>query len=151
MVEEHIIGNACEEEKYFDKQQILVLYLGYKESEYISMNILRILADNGMDYETKNEALEKYDIRLKGGLAKEVRSMCDYGDYVEKMGTEKGLQRGILQGKEQGFLQGSENKTVEDIQSLTKTLKLSVDEAMDALQIPIEERANYLKLLEKSF
>ena len=155
MVEEHIIGNACEEEKYFDKQQILVLYLGYKESEYISMNILRILADNGMDYEKKNEALEKYDIRLKGGLAKEVRSMCDYGDYVEKMGTEKGiaqgLQRGILQGKEQGFLQGSENKTVEDIQSLTKTLKLSVDEAMDALQIPIEERANYLKLLEKSF
>ena len=157
MVEEHIIGNACEEEKYFDKQQILVLYLGYKESEYISMNILRILADNGMDYETKNEALEKYDIRLKGGLAKEVRSMCDYGDYVEKMGTEKGLQkgiaqglqRGILQGKEQGFLQGSENKTVEDIQSLTKTLKLSVDEAMDALQIPIEERANYLKLLSE--
>ena len=124
-----------------------MLYLGYKESEYISMNILRILADNGMDYETKNEALEKYDIRLKGGLAKEVRSMCDYGDYVEKMGTEKGLQRGI----QQGFLQGSENKTVEDIQSLTKTLKLSVDEAMDALQIPIEERANYLKLLEKSF
>ena len=157
MVEEHIIGNACEEEKYFDKQQILVLYLGYKESEYISMNILRILADNGMDYEKKNEALEKYDIRLKGGLAKEVRSMCDYGDYVEKMGTEKGLQkgiaqglqRGILQGKEQGFLQGSENKTVEDIQSLTKTLKLSVDEAMDALQIPIEERANYLKLLSE--
>ena len=93
MVEEHIIGNACEEEKYFDKQQILVLYLGYKESEYISMNILRILADNGMDYEKKNEALEKYDIRLKGGLAKEVRSMCDYGDYVEKMGTEKGLLR----------------------------------------------------------
>ena len=126
-----------------------MLYLGYKESEYISMNILRILADNGMDYETKNEALEKYDIRLKGGLAKEVRSMCDYGDYVEKMGTEKGLQRGILQGKEQGFLQGSENKTVEDIQSLTKTLKLSVDEAMDALQIPIEERANYLKLLSE--
>ena len=111
------------------------------------MNILRILADNGMDYETKNEALEKYDIRLKGGLAKEVRSMCDYGDYVEKMGTEKGLQKGIAQG----FLQGSENKTVEDIQSLTKTLKLSVDEAMEALQIPIEERANYLKLLEKSF
>ena len=149
MVEEHIIGNACEEEKYFDKQQILVLYLGYKESEYISMNILRILADNGMDYETKNEALEKYDIRLKGGLAKEVRSMCDYGDYVEKMGTEKGiaqgLQRGILQGKEEERV----NSTLNAIQSLTKTLKLSVDEAMEALQIPIEEKAYYLKLLSE--
>ena len=76
-----------------------MLYLGYKKSEYISMNILRILADNGMDYEKKNEALEKYDIILKGGLSKEVRSMCDYGDYVEKMGTEKW----IAQGKEQGL------------------------------------------------
>ncbi len=75
-----------------------MLYLGYKESEYISMNILRILADNGMDYEKKNEALEKYDIRLKGGLAKEVKSMCDYGDYVEKMGTEKGIAQGMEQG-----------------------------------------------------
>ncbi|WP_281627553.1 hypothetical protein [Traorella massiliensis] len=62
------------------------------------MNILRILADNGMDYEKKNEALEKYDIRLKGGLAKEVKSMCDYGDYVEKMGTEKGIAQGMEQG-----------------------------------------------------
>ena len=145
MVEEHIIGNACEEEKYFDKQQILVLYLGYKESEYISMNILRILADNGMDYEKKNEALEKYDIRLKGGLAKEVRSMCDYGDYVEKMGTEKGLQRGILQGKEEERI----NSTLNAIQSLTKTLKLNADEAMDALQIPADKKTCYLELLKK--
>ncbi len=145
MVEEHIIGNACEEEKYFDKQQILVLYLGYKESEYISMNILRILADNGMDYEKKNEALEKYDIRLKGGLAKEVRSMCDYGDYVEKMGTEKGLQRGILQGKEEERI----NSTLNAIQSLMKTLKLSADEAMDALQIPADKKTCYLELLKK--
>ena len=125
-----------------------MLYLGYKESEYISMNILRILADNGMDYETKNEALEKYDIRLKGGLAKEVRSMCDYGDYVEKMGTEKGiaqgLQRGILQGKEEERI----NSTLNAIQSLMKTLKLGVDEAMDALQIPADKKTYYLELLK---
>ena len=35
MVEEYIIGETCEEEKYFDKQQILVLYLGCKESEKV--------------------------------------------------------------------------------------------------------------------
>ena len=46
------------------------------------MNILRILADNGMDYEKKNDALKKYEIQLRGGLADEVRSMCDYGAYV---------------------------------------------------------------------
>ncbi len=44
-----------------------MLYLGYKKSEQTSMNILRILADNGMDYEKKNEALKKYEIQLRGG------------------------------------------------------------------------------------
>ena len=146
MVEEHIIGNACEEEKYFDKQQILVLYLGYKESEYISMNILRILADNGMDYETKNEALEKYDIRLKGGLAKEVRSMCDYGDYVEKMGTEKG----IAQGLQRGILQGKEEERLVSLSSLMKNMKIDLHEAMKLLNIPESEYHKYMELMNHS-
>ena len=63
MVEEHIIGDTCEEEKYFDKQQIVVLYLGYKESEKVSMNILRVLADN-MSSQEKIERLKKYDVEL---------------------------------------------------------------------------------------
>ena len=119
-----------------------MLYLGYKESEYISMNILRILADNGMDYETKNEALEKYDIRLKGGLAKEVRSMCDYGDYVEKMGTEKGLQRGILQGKEE--------ERLVSLSSLMKNMKIDLHEAMKLLNIPESEYHKYMELMNHS-
>ena len=71
-----------------------------------------------MDYETKNEALEKYDIRLKGGLAKEVKSMCDYGDYVEKMGTEKGIAQGMEQGL---FL---------SLSSLMENMKVDLHEAM---------------------
>ena len=113
-----------------------MLYLGYKESEYISMNILRILADNGMDYETKNEALEKYDIRLKGGLAKEVRSMCDYGDYVEKMGTEKGIAQGMEQGL---FL---------SLSSLMENMKVDLHEAMQLLNISEDEYDHYAKMMK---
>ena len=113
-----------------------MLYLGYKESEYISMNILRILADNGMDYETKNEALEKYDIKLKGGLAKEVRSMCDYGDYVEKMGTEKGIAQGMEQGL---FL---------SLSSLMENMKVDLHEAMKLLNISEDEYDHYAKMIK---
>ena len=78
--------------------------------------------------------------------------MCDYGDYVEKMGTEKGLQKGIAQGLQRGILQGKEeeriNSTLNAIQSLMKTLKLGVDEAMDALQIPADKKTYYLELLK---
>ena len=113
-----------------------MLYLGYKESEYISMNILRILADNGMDYEKKNEALEKYDIRLKGGLAKEVRSMCDYGDYVEKMGTEKGIAQGVEQGL---FF---------SLSSLMENMKVDLHEAMQLLNISEDEYDHYAKMMK---
>ena len=140
MVEEHIIGDTCEEEKYFDKQQIVVLYLGYKESEKVSMNILRVLADN-MSSQEKIERLKKYDVELTKKQEEEVSRMCDYGAYVESIGIEKGIKEGLKQG--------SENKTIEAIQSLTKTLKLSVDEAMDALQISAEEKSYYLKLLNE--
>ena len=140
MVEEHILGDVCEEEKYFDKQQILVLYLGYKESEKVSMNILRVMADN-MSSQEKIERLRKYDVELTKKQEEEVSRMCDYGAYVESIGIEKGIKEGLRQG--------SENKTIEAIQSLTKTLKLSVDEAMDALQISAEEKSYYLKLLNE--
>ena len=140
MVEEHIIGDTCEEEKYFDKQQIVVLYLGYKESEKVSMNILRVMADN-MSSQEKIERLKKYDVELTKKQEEEVSRMCDYGAYVESIGIEKGIKEGLKQG--------SENKTIEAIQSLTKTLKLSVDEAMDALQISAEEKSYYLKLLNE--
>ena len=122
-----------------------MLYLGYKESEKVSMNILRVMADN-MPSEEKIERLKKYDVKLTGKEEEEVSRMCDYGAYVESIGIEKGLK----QGKQEGLKEGSIYGTLEAIKSLTKTLRLSVDEAMDALQIPAEERNNYLKLLEKS-
>ena len=156
MVEEHIIGEACEEEKYFDKQQILVLYLGYKESEKVSMNILRVMADN-MPSEEKIERLKKYDVKLTGKEEEEVSRMCDYGAYVESIGIEKGLkkglqkglQQGLLQGRKEGILEGKERERLEGIKSLMKTLKLSAEEAMDALQIPTQEKSYYLKLLRE--
>ena len=104
------------------------------------MNILRVMADN-MSSQEKIERLKKYDVELTKKQEEEVSRMCDYGAYVESIGIEKGIKEGLRQG--------SENKTIEDIQSLTKTLKLSVDEAMDALQISAEEKSYYLKLLNE--
>ena len=146
MIEEHILGDVCEEGRYFDKQQILVLYLGYKESEKVSMNILRILSDQGKDYEAKNKALRKYGIKLKGGLAKEVRSMCHYGDYVEKMGTEKG----IAQGLQRGILQGKEEERLVSLSSLMKNMKIDLHEAMKLLNIPESEYHKYMELMNHS-
>ena len=109
-----------------------MLYLGYKESEQTSMNILRILADNGMDYEKKNDALKKYEIQLRGGLAEEVRSMCDYGAYVEKKCMEKGLQKGVYTS----------------LCSLMENLKIDLHEAMKLLNVPESEYDHYAEMMK---
>ena len=117
-----------------------MLYLGYKESEQTSMNILRILADNGMDYEKKNEALKKYEIQLRGGLAEEVRSMCDYGAYVEKKCMEKGLQQGLKQGLQKGVYTS--------LCSLMENLKIDLHEAMKLLNVPESEYDHYAEMMK---
>ena len=57
----------------------------------------------------------------------------------EKRGREQGLKEGIQQGKEENLL--------ENIQSLVKRLHLSTEQAMDALDIPPEEREGIRKKL----
>ena len=64
-------------------------------------------------------------------IKEEVSEMCNLGMAVEL----KGVEQGVKQGKEQAF--------IENIRSLMKTLKLTAEQAMDALQIPKEEQAQY--------
>ena len=46
-----------------------------------------------------------------------------------------------------GLKEGELKKTLEAVQNLMETLQLSVEQAMDALKIPQEERENYKKML----
>ena len=69
--------------------------------------------------------------------------MCNLGMAVELKGVEKGIQQGIEQGRKQG----EENKLLENIKSLMKTLNFTVQQAMDALQVPKEDQDYYAKKL----
>ena len=48
-----------------------------------------------------------------------------------------------VKGMEEGKTEGATENTMHNIRSLTETLRLTVDEAMDALQVPIEKREYY--------
>ena len=82
-------------------------------------------------------------------LEGEVSVMCNLSEGVEQRGIAKGFAQGMAQGMVQGIAQGKEEGTLWHIQSLMRTLKLTVEQAMDALQIPKSERAKYVELLNK--
>ena len=65
----------------------------------------------------------------------------------EKRGREQGLKEGIQQGRREGILQGKEEAVLENVRTLSARLHLSTEQAMDALDIPPEEREGIRKKL----
>ena len=57
--------------------------------------------------------------------------MCNLSDGVEARRIRKGI----------------ETATVKSIESLMETLKLTAEQAMDALKVPKEEREKYIGML----
>ena len=69
-------------------------------------------------------------------------------ETIHAKGIDIGKQQGIDIGKQQGIKQGKFETTLANIQSLITTLSLTAEKAMDALNIPQEERAQYLPKLQ---
>ena len=77
----------------------------------------------------------------EGGRGK----MCKIMDEI----WQEGMERGMAQGMERGMERGAENKLLESLRTIMQTMRLSEDEAMNALLIPLEKRAKYKALLEQ--
>ena len=70
-----------------------------------------------------------------------VMEIHDY--HVAEAARKDGLQEGPAEGRAEGRTEG----TLSNIKSLTETLELSVEAAMNALKVPEDERIKYANLL----
>jgi len=64
------------------------------------------------------------------------KDMCEVLDRAEARGIEKGIEQGIEQGIEKSRL--------ESIRNVMSGLHYTVQQAMDLLNIPLDEREKYL-------
>lgn len=97
------------------------------------MDFLSVFTDDIRYKEMKEELIA---IEKEGGSV----YMCNIADELEKRGMEKGLIKGIEQGIKQGEVQGRSKELVRNINMLMKNMKLTVEEALDALSVTGEER-----------
>ena len=82
--------------------------------------------------------------------------MCNLSQGIVEQGLAKGIAQGMAQGMAQGIAQGrAEGRTegifagkLGSIQSMVSELHLTVEQAMNVLKIPPEERASYRAALE---
>jgi hypothetical protein len=66
----------------------------------------------------------------------------------EKRGIEIGESRGEKRGIQIGESRGEENNLISNLKSLMETLKLTIDQAMDALKVPEDKRDYYRKAVQ---
>ena len=94
-----------------------------------------------------------YNERVKEG---DIQTMCDVLDRIEEKGREEGRAEGRVEGREEGreegraegHAEGRREGTLDSIKKLVKNMKCTVNEAMDTLEIPLELRDSYKKMLD---
>lgn len=70
---------------------------------------------------------------------KEVYNMCKAWEEIKNDARNEGLEEGISQGISQGHLEEQRK----NLDSLMRTLNFTLEQALDALDIPIEDRKRY--------
>ena len=138
--------------RYCESQDVMKEYLESKEGELIDM----------IDFEFDiNEAKEVWrEEAMAKGMAQGIEKGMTQG--IEK-GMTQGIEKGIAQGIEKGMAQGIEKGIAigeargevigeakgkaESLRNIMQTLNLTVQQAMDALKIPQEEREKYASMI----
>ncbi len=105
------------------------------EEDYRRMSsILYALATKFLKEDDLNEMKEEFGMTILGQML--------YDD-----GRKAGLEEGKVEGRAEGKAEGAEMNLIRNICSLMETMKLSAEQAMEALQVPKAEWGKYLKLL----
>ena len=134
--EGNLAGSVQEPVKNYDLLSVLLLCPGDPASQNSEgiLKLLGILLSSKIKAEEKKKLLEQnFHVEMNRTMEREVEQMGSLSQGVEQRGIQKGIQRGIL----------------ESIQALMETMNLSIQDAMDALKIKEQDRAEYIELLKE--
>ena len=135
VAEKNIVGEVKEKESNYDLMTVIMIGLG--SAETADRPILRLL-DILLSAETKPDAkkaiLEKdFDIPMTSTMSEEANIMCNLGEGIREQAVQETQQKTWLRA----------------VLNLMKSLKLSAEEAINALAIPEEERQSLLERIDE--
>lgn len=129
--EESLIGEFGDNVEYYDLLTGIIICLGDADDERSGiLKLLEVLLSSERSTKEKKKILqEDFGIKMTQELESEVSEMCNLSEGVEQKGIAKGI--------------------ITSIRDLMESMGWSIEQAMDALQIPTEERNDYLNMLKK--
>ncbi len=102
-----------------------------------------LLSSERTTAEKKNVLESRFGIAMTEEMEGEVTEMCNLSDVLEERAMEKGRAEGMETGMQKGIMLGVTN----NIKQLMVNLKMTAEQAMNALGIPKQEQAEYMKLI----
>ena len=75
------------------------------------------------------------------------RAFEEVRDEAREQGRAEGRVEGRAEGRVEGRVEGIEQERIKNIQNLMESMKLTAQQAMDALMIPVSEQPKYAAIL----
>lgn len=145
--------NRCIQEpdlRYGDETQKIILNTKGTQND-VSLALRKFLK-----YIETGEIQDEYT----GDLEREVDKIIKDDEWRDKLMTleeemnyqkeyffEKGINLGVEKGMKQGIEQGTQNTTIDHLRNLMASTGMSIEQAMDALMISMDDREKYKALL----
>ena len=109
------------------------------ENKQRLLELLKILFIKNLVIEDKMEQLQKtYGILMEKEIDKEVMDMCNFSDFIEQRGMEKGLEKGKVE------------TTILYVTKLMQSINISAVDAMNMLDVEEDIRPAILQSLQHS-
>ena len=129
--QQKVVGSVNEPAESYDKMKVIVISLNDDgmDNRNDIIRLLSALLSTSETVEKRKQILEdEFNIPMTKEIEEEVLEMCNLGQAVEMKGAEKAM--------------------LENIEKMIKNLKLTAQQAMDALEIPKSDQARYAKKLD---
>lgn len=136
--EHHLVGKVYEPVKNYDMLSVIMVCLG-NLNEADDDGILRLLDTIFSNVDPKEKIAviqDDFGIPVVPAMEREVNNMGSFSDAFFERGIEQGIEQGVDKGR------------VESIEALMRKMNLSVNEAMDLLEIPKDDQQRYLSILK---
>lgn len=154
--EKTITGNSTELKDNYDLLSCIMLCLGNPSDTEGVLQMLDVIITSDLNSEQKKEILERdFEIEMTREIQEEVDNVCNISDGIfnkgirigEERGEARGEARGRAEGRAEGKAEGRAETIVGNLKMLMLNMKLTPEQAMEALSIPPQEQGFYRELI----
>ena len=160
VVNHYVIEEKCEGKKWhhpkkdYDMLQVVMMYpskhYDSKEERKEIMGFLSVMFTNQLAAEEKKGILKnKYGVKMTQTLDEEVERMCNLSQGILEEGILIGKKEGIAIGERKGKREGILEGILYSVKAIMKMKPMSVEDALDLLEVEESLRPQILELLGK--